>query len=64
MLVSESPEFVGRAIVSIASDSKLLKKTGKIHFTTDLANEYGFKDLDGMLTLKTCYPKIFRSHAS
>uniref|UniRef100_A0A914BZE3 C-CAP/cofactor C-like domain-containing protein n=1 Tax=Acrobeloides nanus TaxID=290746 RepID=A0A914BZE3_9BILA len=47
MLVSESPEFVGRAIVSIASDSKLLKKTGKIHFTTDLANEYRFKDLDG-----------------
>jgi hypothetical protein len=31
----------------LASDPKVLKKTGKIHFTADLAREYKFTDING-----------------
>lgn len=44
---SESPEFVGRAIVALAQDDARLAKTGKILTTAQLAQEYGFTDIDG-----------------
>ncbi|KAK6017479.1 hypothetical protein OSTOST_17001, partial [Ostertagia ostertagi] len=44
---SESPEFTGKAVVALASDKKVIKKSGKILMNYDLACEYGFKDLDG-----------------
>ena len=31
----------------ISTDNKVMAKTGSIVFTTDLADEYGFKDIDG-----------------
>ena len=43
----ETTEFAGMAITHIAQDPKKLDKSGKILLTCDLANEYGFKDLDG-----------------
>jgi len=43
----ETTEFAGRAIIGLANDSKLMSKTGKIHMTADLADEYGFIDVDG-----------------
>jgi len=43
----ESPEYVGRAVVALASDPKIMKKTGKIVMTADLGDEYGFTDLNG-----------------
>lgn len=46
---SESPEFTGRAVVALASDPEVLRKTGQIHVVADLAREYGFTDLDGSL---------------
>ena len=46
--LSESTEFVGRAVAALASDKKVLLKTGRIHFVADLAKEYGFTDVDGV----------------
>ncbi len=45
---TESTRYVGRAIVALASDSDILKKTGKTLITSDLAREYGFTDIDGL----------------
>ena len=44
---SETTEYDGRAVASLAADSKMLKKTGKLFFVGDLQQEYGFKDADG-----------------
>jgi hypothetical protein len=45
--VSESPRYVGRAVVALAADSKVRKKTGRVFSSWALAREYGFTDLDG-----------------
>ncbi|VDM85716.1 unnamed protein product [Strongylus vulgaris] len=49
---SESPEFVGKAVVALASDKKVNRKSGKIVMTYDMAREYGFKDVDGAWTFQ------------
>jgi NAD(P)-dependent dehydrogenase (short-subunit alcohol dehydrogenase family) len=44
---SETPHYIGRAIVALASDPNILSKTGQTLATWDLVEEYGFTDLDG-----------------
>ncbi len=44
---SESPEFTGRAVAALASDPKLIEKTGKVLVVAELAERYGFDDIDG-----------------
>lgn len=44
---SESPEFTGRAVVALANDSEVMRKSGKVLIVAALANEYGFTDIDG-----------------
>ena len=44
---SESPEFIGRAVVALASDSNIVQKSGKVLIAAKLAQEYAFKDVDG-----------------
>ena len=44
---TESPEYVGRAVVAVASDSNVLEKSGKTVPVGELAEEYGFTDVDG-----------------
>jgi NAD(P)-dependent dehydrogenase (short-subunit alcohol dehydrogenase family) len=44
---TESPEYAGRAVVSLASDPTVLEKSGRILTVGDLADEYGFTDIDG-----------------
>jgi NAD(P)-dependent dehydrogenase (short-subunit alcohol dehydrogenase family) len=45
---SESTEFLGRAVAALASDPKgALSRTGKISFVADIAQQYGFTDVDG-----------------
>ena len=44
---TESPEYVGRAVVALAGDQNVLQKSGKILAVGDLADEYGFTDVDG-----------------
>ena len=43
----ESPLFVGRAAVALATDPEIMKKTGLVCITRALAQEYGFTDIDG-----------------
>ena len=43
----ETPLFVGRAVVSLATDSKIMAKTGGVYRTRALAQEYGFTDVVG-----------------
>jgi NAD(P)-dependent dehydrogenase (short-subunit alcohol dehydrogenase family) len=44
---AESPRFVGRGVASLASDPEVLVKTGRAIRVADLADEYGFTDIDG-----------------
>jgi NAD(P)-dependent dehydrogenase (short-subunit alcohol dehydrogenase family) len=46
---AESPRFTGRAIVALAGDPKLVEKSGKRWTNRELAEEYGFRDVDGSL---------------
>jgi NAD(P)-dependent dehydrogenase (short-subunit alcohol dehydrogenase family) len=46
-LVSESPRYIGRAVVALAADPKVKKKSGRVFSSWALAREYGFTDLDG-----------------
>jgi len=43
----ESPIFTGRAIAALASDPKIMEKSGARYIVAELAREYGFTDLDG-----------------
>jgi len=44
---SESPAFIGRAVVALATDPAILGRSGQAVATWDLAKEYGFTDADG-----------------
>jgi NAD(P)-dependent dehydrogenase (short-subunit alcohol dehydrogenase family) len=44
---SESPQFIGRAVVALAGDANVMEKTGKVLVAANLAKEYGFTDIDG-----------------
>jgi NAD(P)-dependent dehydrogenase (short-subunit alcohol dehydrogenase family) len=44
---SESVEYIGRAVVALAGDDKILGKSGRLLWVADLAEEYGFTDVDG-----------------
>lgn len=43
----ETPFYLGRAIVALASDPRVLDKSGELLEVGALAQEYGFTDLDG-----------------
>lgn len=45
--ISESPRFVGRAVVALAADPDLASRTGGSFSSGGLAQEYGFTDVDG-----------------
>ncbi len=45
--LSESPEYVGRAVAALAADPKATRFSGQVVFVADLAREYGFTDVDG-----------------
>lgn len=44
---SESPEYLGRAVAALASDPRLMRRSGKAYHVGELAREYGFTDTDG-----------------
>jgi NAD(P)-dependent dehydrogenase (short-subunit alcohol dehydrogenase family) len=44
---SESPRFVGRAVVALASDPAVARFSGQALPSWELAREYGFDDVDG-----------------
>jgi NAD(P)-dependent dehydrogenase (short-subunit alcohol dehydrogenase family) len=44
---TESPRYLGRAVVALAADTRILERTGQVLRVADLAREYGFTDVDG-----------------
>ncbi len=54
---SESPEFIGRVIAALASDPKLMERSGQVLVAAAAALELGVSDIDGRqpvpLTLET-----------
>jgi NAD(P)-dependent dehydrogenase (short-subunit alcohol dehydrogenase family) len=44
---SETPYYVGRAVVALACDPKIMDKTGRALSSGWLARDYGFTDVDG-----------------
>jgi NAD(P)-dependent dehydrogenase (short-subunit alcohol dehydrogenase family) len=44
---SESTEYAGRAVVALATDAKVMEKSGCVLRTRELGPEYGFTDVDG-----------------
>ncbi|WP_312115631.1 SDR family oxidoreductase [Brevibacillus reuszeri] len=46
-IVSETPYYIGQAVVALASDSAITEKSGKTLSTWGLSDEYGFTDRDG-----------------
>jgi NAD(P)-dependent dehydrogenase (short-subunit alcohol dehydrogenase family) len=44
---TETAEYVGRAVVALASDPNVLQKSGRAFRAGELAPEYGFTDVDG-----------------
>jgi NAD(P)-dependent dehydrogenase (short-subunit alcohol dehydrogenase family) len=46
---SESPRFMGRAVVALATDPDVARWSGMAVAARDLADEYGFTDVDGKL---------------
>ena len=45
----ETPRFVGRAVVALATDPEVLRHSGQALRVRELAETYGFTDLDGSL---------------
>lgn len=44
---SETPIYSGRAVANLAADAHVAEKSGRVFGTWELADEYGFCDLDG-----------------
>ncbi len=44
---SETPAYVGRAIVALAADPRVIGKSGQLVDVGALAREYGFTDING-----------------
>ena len=45
--LSESPEYIGRAVAALLGDSDRMKRNGQLLWVANLADEYGFDDTDG-----------------
>jgi NAD(P)-dependent dehydrogenase (short-subunit alcohol dehydrogenase family) len=54
----ETPVYLGRAIAALASDPRVIEKSGQLVEVGELAREYGFTDADGS------QPAAFRLPAS
>jgi NAD(P)-dependent dehydrogenase (short-subunit alcohol dehydrogenase family) len=54
---SESAEFIGRVIATLAGDPGLMERSGKVLVAAEVAAEFGIRDVDGRaprpLTLET-----------
>ncbi len=46
---AESPRFSGRGLAGLLQDENIMAKSGRVYTTRQLAEEYGFLDLDGQM---------------
>ncbi|HEY0856903.1 MAG TPA: SDR family oxidoreductase [Albitalea sp.] len=44
---TESPRYLGRAIAALAADAMVIERSGAVLRVADLAQQYGFTDVDG-----------------
>ena len=44
---TESPTYLGRAVVALATDPEVMARSGQVLTVGDLAREYGYTDVDG-----------------
>jgi NAD(P)-dependent dehydrogenase (short-subunit alcohol dehydrogenase family) len=44
---TESPEYTGRAVAALAEDADVMRWTGRVLTSGELARAYGFTDVDG-----------------
>ena len=44
---SETPYYIGKAVAALAADLNVAAKSGKVFMSGDIAEEYGFRDVDG-----------------
>jgi len=49
LALSESPEFSGRAVVALMNDPEVMRRSGGSFQCTELAADYGFTDIDGVV---------------
>jgi NAD(P)-dependent dehydrogenase (short-subunit alcohol dehydrogenase family) len=64
---AETPRFCGRAVVALAGDPEVVARSGRIYSTRQIAEAYGFRDLDGGLPKgapdpQTHYPLMAETH--
>jgi NAD(P)-dependent dehydrogenase (short-subunit alcohol dehydrogenase family) len=45
--LSESPEYIGRAVAALTADPAVHTKNGQLLWVAELATHYGFTDIDG-----------------
>ncbi len=57
---SETPFYIGRAVVALATDPNIMTKTGHALSAGGLAREYNFTDIDGRQPPAYCPEGIFR----
>jgi NAD(P)-dependent dehydrogenase (short-subunit alcohol dehydrogenase family) len=53
---TESVDYIGRAVVALATDPAVIRRSGQTLAVGDLAREYGFTDIDGRQP--TAYPIV------
>ena len=58
---SETPFYIGRAVAALAADPHVFARTGSTLSTWGLAQEYGFKDVDGR---QPNWGKYFAEHVA
>jgi dehydrogenase/reductase SDR family protein 1 len=46
---AESPRFTGRGLAALVTDDDLMSRTGRVFTTREIAEAYGFTDVDGRL---------------
>lgn len=44
---TESPRYLGRAVAALAADAQVMRRSGQVLRVGDLAQDYGFTDIDG-----------------
>jgi NAD(P)-dependent dehydrogenase (short-subunit alcohol dehydrogenase family) len=57
---SETPYYIGRAVVALATDRNVMEKTGHALSAGYLAREYGFTDVDGRQPPGYCREGMFK----
>ena len=47
LALAETPHYAGRAVVALATDPAVVDRSGRAFYVADLADDYGFTDIDG-----------------